>query len=104
MSELGQREQALAASREVVAIRRSLATRNPDAFQPDLARSLSILAGALSELGQREQALAAAREAVAISRALVIALHTLNFGSRIVAVLAVSLGGSGLVSHVLVAA
>jgi tetratricopeptide (TPR) repeat protein len=62
-SDLGQREAALAATREAVELYRELATRNPDAFQPDLARSLNNLGIRLSALGQREAALAATREA-----------------------------------------
>jgi len=70
LGELGQREAALAAAREAVALRRTLATRNPDAFQPDLAASLNNLGAKLGELGQRELALAATREAVDLYRAL----------------------------------
>jgi hypothetical protein len=47
-----------------VELYRQLATRNPDAFQPDLATSLNNLGLRLSDLGQREAALAATREAV----------------------------------------
>lgn len=43
--------------RKVVDLRRTLAMRNPDAFQPDLAGSLNNLGTRLSELGQREPAL-----------------------------------------------
>ena len=63
LSELGRREEALAAAQEAVDIRRALAAARPEAFTPDLAGSLNNLAGALSELGQREEALAAAQEA-----------------------------------------
>ncbi|MBI3246825.1 MAG: tetratricopeptide repeat protein [Deltaproteobacteria bacterium] len=64
LSDLGQREEALAAAREAVALYRQLAAARPDAFVPDLAMSLNNLANCLSDLGQREEALAAAREAV----------------------------------------
>lgn len=67
----GQREAALAATREAVKLFRALAARNPDAFQPDLARTLNNLGNELSKLGQREAALAATREAVVLCRALV---------------------------------
>src|SRR5204862_90222 len=67
---LGQREAALVATREAVAIYRTLATRNPDAFQPDLAGSLNNVSNLLGEVGQREPALAAVREAVDLYRTL----------------------------------
>jgi tetratricopeptide (TPR) repeat protein len=63
LSELGQREPALAATREAVEIRRALAARNPDAFQPDLASSLNNLGIRLSDLGRYDEALAVQREA-----------------------------------------
>jgi tetratricopeptide (TPR) repeat protein len=66
LSELGRREEALAAAQEAVQIRRALAAARPEAFTPDLARSLSNLAAMLSELGRREEALAAAQEAAAL--------------------------------------
>ena len=67
---LGQREEALAATEEAVAIRRRLAAARPDAFEPDLALSLTNLGAFLSNLGRREEALAATEEAVAIRRRL----------------------------------
>ena len=70
LSALGQREPALDAAREAVALYRTLAAARPDAFTPDLAVSLNNLAAMLSALGQREQALDAAREAVALRRTL----------------------------------
>jgi hypothetical protein len=36
LSELGRREEALAAAQEAVAIRRQLAQQHPEAFLPDL--------------------------------------------------------------------
>ena len=65
LSDLGEREAALAAAREAVDLHRELAAQRPDAFRPDLAMSLNNLANMLSDLGEREAALAAAREAVA---------------------------------------
>jgi hypothetical protein len=59
LSDLGRREDALAASQEAVDIRRRLAQTRPDAFLPDLATSLNNLGGDLSDLGRREDALAA---------------------------------------------
>jgi tetratricopeptide (TPR) repeat protein len=68
LSELGDRESALAPAREAVDIYRDLAARNPDAFRPNLAASLNNLASFLSALGDRAGALAPAREAVDIYR------------------------------------
>ncbi len=70
LSELGRREDALAAAEEATGIYRRLAAERPDAFLPDLAMSLNNLGGRLSELGRREDALAAAEEAVEIRRRL----------------------------------
>ena len=70
LSELGRREQALAATEEAVTIRRLLAEASPDAYLPDLAASLNNFGRFLSELGRREQALAATEEAVTIRRLL----------------------------------
>ena len=70
LSNLGRREEALAASQEAVDIRRRLAQTRPDAFLPDLATSLNNLGRHLSNLGRREEALAASREAVDIRRPL----------------------------------
>jgi tetratricopeptide (TPR) repeat protein len=68
LSDLGRREDALAAAEEAVALYRTLAAQRPDAFRPDLATSLNNLAAMLSDLGRREDALAAAEEAVALRR------------------------------------
>jgi tetratricopeptide (TPR) repeat protein len=70
LGHLGQREEALAASREAVNIRRRLAQTRPDAFLPDLAMSLNNVGNALSDLGRHEEALAASQEAVDIYRRL----------------------------------
>ncbi len=64
LSDLGRREEALAATKEAVEIRRELARKNPDAFLPYLAGSLNNLGSDLSDLGRREEALAATEEAV----------------------------------------
>ena len=69
LSDLGRREDALAAAQEAVEIYRRLAAERPDAFRPDLAGSLNNLAQLLSDLGRREEALAAAQEAVELCRA-----------------------------------
>ncbi len=70
LSELGRREEALAAAEEAVSTFRELAAARPEAFLPDLARSLISQSKFLSELGRREEALAAAEEAVSTFREL----------------------------------
>ena len=64
LSEVGQRQEALAPAQEAVAIRRELAAKAPDAYRPDLAAALNNLANRLSGVGQRQEALAPAQEAV----------------------------------------
>jgi len=63
LSELGRREEALAAATEAVTIRRDLARARPEAFTPYLAMSLNNLAHILAALGQYEEAMAAVQEA-----------------------------------------
>jgi tetratricopeptide (TPR) repeat protein len=70
LSKLGRREEALAASQEAVDLYRQLAAARPDAFLPELARSLNNTGVMLSDLGRREEALAAAQEAVDLYRQL----------------------------------
>jgi tetratricopeptide (TPR) repeat protein len=70
LSNLGRREEALAASQESVDIRRRLTQARPDAFLPNLAMSLNNLGAMLSNLGRREEALAASQEAVDLYRRL----------------------------------
>jgi tetratricopeptide (TPR) repeat protein len=70
LSDLGRREDALAAAEDAVRLYRALAAARPDAFTADLAMSLNNLANVLSELGRREDALAAAEDAVRLRRAL----------------------------------
>jgi tetratricopeptide (TPR) repeat protein len=65
---LGRREEGLAAIEEAVTIRRDLASRRPEAFNPVLATSLSNLSNRYGELGRRDEALAAIEEAVTILR------------------------------------
>jgi tetratricopeptide (TPR) repeat protein len=69
LSNLGRREEALAASQEAVDIRRRLAQTRPDAFLPDLAASLNNSGAMLSNLGRREEALAASQETVQLMNA-----------------------------------
>jgi len=70
LSEVGDREGALKAIREAVAIRRGLAAGNTAAFNPSLAGSLNNLSIVLSGVGDRGGVLKAAREAVGIYRGL----------------------------------
>jgi hypothetical protein len=53
-----------------VALGRALVTRNPDAVEPELARSLSTLCDLLRKLDQPAEALAAGRPAVVLRRKL----------------------------------
>jgi tetratricopeptide (TPR) repeat protein len=69
-SNLGRRDEALAAAREAVDVYRDLAARNRDVFCPDLAMSLNNLGTTYAYLGWREEALAAAREAADFYREL----------------------------------
>ena len=66
LSDLGRREEALQVTEEAVALRRELADRRPDAFLPNLARSLNNLGEILSALGRWEEALQATEEAFRI--------------------------------------
>ena len=66
LSDLGRREEALAAAQEAAELCRALAQSRPDAFTPNLAGSLNNLALRLSGLGRREEALTAAQEAVRV--------------------------------------
>jgi nucleoside phosphorylase len=93
LADLGQHERELAVTREAVDLYRTLATRNPDAFQHHLALSLNNLGNGLSALGQREPALAATREAADLYRTLAtrnpdafqhhLALSLNNLGARL---------------------
>jgi tetratricopeptide (TPR) repeat protein len=62
LSNLGRREEALAASQEAVDIRRRLAQTRPDAFLPDLATSLGALSVALTAAERHGDAAAATHE------------------------------------------
>jgi Tetratricopeptide repeat/Anaphase-promoting complex subunit 5 len=70
LGDLGQPEDALAASQEAVTIRRELVSAHPDAFRPDLATSLNNQSNRLGKLGRREEALAAIQEAAGVYREL----------------------------------
>jgi tetratricopeptide (TPR) repeat protein len=69
-SQLGRREEALAAIEEAVTTYRRLADARPDAFLPDLAGSLNNQSLRLADLGRREEALAVIEEAVTTYRRL----------------------------------
>jgi tetratricopeptide (TPR) repeat protein len=64
LSELGEREAALAAAREAAELYRALAAQRPDAFRPDLAMSLWVLADCLDAVDRRDEGLAANAEAI----------------------------------------
>ncbi len=70
LSKVGRREEALTVTLEAVEIRRGLAADRPDAFLPDLAKSLNNLGVLFEGLGRREEALAVTLEAVEIRRGL----------------------------------
>jgi len=64
LCDLGRREEALQATDEAVRIRRQLAAQRPDAFLPDLARSLDAKGSVLRENGNAAGAAATLREGV----------------------------------------
>ena len=66
LSNLGRREEALAASNEAVTIYRRLAETHPDAFLPDLARSVSVVSNIFALLGRSVEAARAAHHALEI--------------------------------------
>jgi hypothetical protein len=70
LSDVGRREDGLAAVTEAVEIRRRLAEQRPDAFLPDLATSLNNLSIRLAAMGRREDGLAVITEAVDVYRRL----------------------------------
>jgi hypothetical protein len=70
LSELGRREEALAATVEAVGIRRRLTDAYPGVYEPAVALSLDHLGSRLLELGRREEAAATIAEAVDIRRRL----------------------------------
>jgi tetratricopeptide (TPR) repeat protein len=64
LSDLGQREQVLAATQEAVDLNRHLAEARPDAFLPDLAMSLGAMSRALGALGHQAEAAQTANQAL----------------------------------------
>ncbi|WCN80931.1 tetratricopeptide repeat protein [Micromonospora sp. LH3U1] len=71
LSELGYRDEALAAIEESLGIRRQLADADPAAHLPNLAMSLNNLSVDLTKVGRRDEALAAIEEAATTYRRLV---------------------------------
>ncbi len=65
LSALGRREEALAAAQEAAGLYRALAAARPDAFRPDLATSLSVLADCQEAVGHIAEAVRHDRESVA---------------------------------------
>jgi tetratricopeptide (TPR) repeat protein len=66
LSALGEREEAVEATREAAALYRRLAATRPDAFLPSLARTLGALSQALTEQGLHFEAAEALGEALEI--------------------------------------
>jgi hypothetical protein len=66
LSNFGRHEEALAASEGAVDIRRRLAQTRPDAFLPDLARSISVMSKVLAALERHVEAAQAAHQALEI--------------------------------------
>jgi tetratricopeptide (TPR) repeat protein len=87
----------VATAQEAVGLYRALAAARPDAFLPNLAKSLSNLAAILSELGRPEGALATVQEALGLYRELAAARRDafLPDRARSLAVLGGCLGAGG---------
>ena len=66
LSDLGRREDALAAAQEAASLHRTLAAQRPDAFAENLAVSLWVLADCLDASSRQPDALAANAEAITI--------------------------------------
>jgi tetratricopeptide (TPR) repeat protein len=66
LSELGRREEALAAAQEAADLYRALAAARPDAFLPDLATSISVMADVVAALDRRAEAARMATQALEI--------------------------------------
>jgi len=68
LSDIGDRQGALAATQEALDLYRQLANKDSDTFSPLVGTALNDLGNSLSELGKREEALEAARGALEIRR------------------------------------
>ena len=66
LAQLGRQADALRPAEDALAIRRELASANPDRYRPDLAASLANLATRLAEMGRAADALGPQREAVLV--------------------------------------
>src|ERR687896_682723 len=66
LADLGRREQALAAINEAVEVYQQLAEARPDAFLPDLARSLLVRGMVFSQMGNLADALSSLSEGLTI--------------------------------------
>ena len=64
LSDLDRREEALVAAQDAVKLYRTLAATRPDVFNPDLARSLIVLALRYEGMGDLGNACKFAREAI----------------------------------------
>ena len=76
LSELGRREAAFQAAEEAVTVYRGLAEARPDAFLPDLARSLGTFGLCLKAAGHPRDALAAFAEGIGALRPAFLVLPT----------------------------
>lgn len=68
LSEVGRREEGLAACEEAVTIYRRLTQTTPAAYLPDLATSLTNLSERLGELGRYDEARTAFEESIDLRR------------------------------------
>ncbi|GAA0458750.1 hypothetical protein GCM10009531_58860 [Actinoplanes capillaceus] len=76
LAHAGDHEGALTADRAAVDVYRGLATTDPAAFEPNLARALTSYGNDLWKLGHQQEALAATREACEMHRRMAIANPT----------------------------
>lgn len=72
LHDLERLDESLASTREALDLRRQLATRYPDAFEPELAISLNNLGLVLRSLGRLEESLDATQEAISLRRRLAV--------------------------------
>ncbi|MFF2353732.1 tetratricopeptide repeat protein [Kitasatospora sp. NPDC058115] len=97
LSEVGRREEGLAAVQEAVSIRRTLAEEHPAVHLPSLAGTLNNLSNRLSEVGRWEEGLAAIRESTGHYRTLAEGNPEAHLPNLAMALnnLALRLGGTG---------
>jgi tetratricopeptide (TPR) repeat protein len=82
LSALGRREEALVAAEEAVQLYRALAAARPDAFTPNLAKSLSVLGDMLEALERISEALPNDEQAVRLLLPYLL-LHPASFAGPI---------------------